>query len=155
MRNQHPLWDRTALALYVVEAGILICSKLFAHGFILCSQMSTPPADATLERLAMLLLRMFEHAYALHILPFGLGALLFYGLLYRGRLVPRWLSLWGMITVIPVLIGTLLKAHGVVVPFGIMVPYAPFEFVAGVYVLVCGIARKSENEAIQKTKHFR
>lgn len=149
VRNQSPLWARTAVALYVVEAGILILGKLFAHGFILCSTMPSPSADAALLRLATLLLRMSEYAYALHILPFGLGALIFYGLIYRGRLLPRWLSLWGIITVIPVLIGTLLKAHGMVVPFGIMVPYAPFEFVAGAYVLARGIAGKAEIETIQ------
>jgi predicted RND superfamily exporter protein len=43
----------------------------------------------------------------LHMLAFCLGAILFYTLLDKARIVPRWLSLWGLITVFPLLIGTL------------------------------------------------
>jgi len=32
-------------------------------------------------------------------LPFGVGALMFYALLYRARLVPRWILVWGFIGV--------------------------------------------------------
>jgi hypothetical protein len=31
------------------------------------------------------------------VFPFALGALLFSGLLFRSRLVPRWLSAWGLV----------------------------------------------------------
>lgn len=31
-------------------------------------------------------------------LPFGIGALMFYALLYRARLVPRWILVWGFVS---------------------------------------------------------
>jgi hypothetical protein len=32
-------------------------------------------------------------------LMFGLGAVIFYSLLYRSRIVPRWITLWGLIAI--------------------------------------------------------
>jgi hypothetical protein len=71
--------------------------------------------------------------------PFCLGAMLFYYLFYKTRVVPRALSLWGLIAVFLVLIGTLFAICGREVPFVIYLPYLPFEFVIGVWILVKGI----------------
>ena len=60
---------------------------------------------------------------------FCLGGILFYYLLDKSRIVPRALSLWGLITVFPCLIGTLSAVFGYKMPFLIYLPYAPFEFV--------------------------
>lgn len=42
----------------------------------------------------------------LHMLAFCFGGILFYYLLYKSGMVPRALSLWGLITVFPMLAGT-------------------------------------------------
>jgi hypothetical protein len=60
-------------------------------------------------------------------------------LLDKARIVPRWLSLWGLITVSFLLIWTLLAILGYEVPFILYLPYVPFEFVIGVWILVKGI----------------
>ena len=75
----------------------------------------------------------------LHMLAFCLGGILFYYLLDKSRVVPRALSLWGLITVFPCLVGTLAAIFGYEAPFIIYVPYVPFEFVIGVWILVKGI----------------
>ena len=36
------------------------------------------------------------------------GAALFYALLYRGRLVPRWLAIWGLLAILPSLVSVFL-----------------------------------------------
>jgi hypothetical protein len=74
----------------------------------------------------------------LHMLAFCLGAILFYYLLYRSVVVPRWLSLWGLITMFPLLVGTLSAVFGYDLPFAIYLPYVPYEFVIGLWILVKG-----------------
>jgi hypothetical protein len=82
----------------------------------------------------------------MHILPFGIGAVLFYGLLAKSRAVPVWLSLWGLITVIPVFVGTILGIYGIEIPFVVNLPYVPFEFFIGIFILIKGV--RINNNAI-------
>ena len=72
------------------------------------------------------------------------GGILFYYLLYKSGVVPRALSLWGLITAFPMLIGTLTQIFGYTIPFIFYFPYVPFEFVIGVWILVRGVKDGSE-----------
>ncbi|MGA2277591.1 MAG: DUF4386 family protein [Terracidiphilus sp.] len=67
------------------------------------------------------------------------SAILFYWLLFKSRLVPRALSLWGLITVIPLFFATALSVLGINLSFYVVIPYIPFEFVIGVWFLVKGV----------------
>ena len=74
---------------------------------------------------------------------FILGALMFYATLYEGRLVPRWLSLWGLIGSVPFLIAFILQMYGVVTDtdtaFTIMImPLAIQEMVLALWMIVKG-----------------
>ena len=51
-------------------------------------------------------------AFWFSILAFAVGALVFYTVLYRSRLVPRWLSAWGFAAAVILMIGTLLPELG-------------------------------------------
>jgi hypothetical protein len=51
---------------------------------------------------------------------------------YKSGVVPRALSLWGLVTIVPVLIATLLAIFDYQVPQFLVLPYFPFEFVIGV-----------------------
>jgi hypothetical protein len=72
-------------------------------------------------------------------LAFCLGGILFYYLLYKSRVVPGALSLWGLIATLPMLIGTLTQIFGYTIPFIFYVPYVPFELVIGICILVKGV----------------
>ena len=41
-------------------------------------------------------------------IAFLTGAAMFYLILYRGRLVPRWLSMWGLVAILPYLVPVIL-----------------------------------------------
>jgi hypothetical protein len=60
--------------------------------------------------------------------------------------VPSWLSLWGLVTVPFLLIWTLLGILGIEVPFFLYVPYVPFEFVIGIWLLVRGFREEAQVE---------
>jgi len=72
--------------------------------------------------------------------------MIFYCLLFKSDLVPKWLPLWGVITVPFVLAGAAISACGIHVPSGFLalaIPYIPFEFFAGIYILVRGFQPQS------------
>ena len=54
---------------------------------------------------------------------FGLGALIFYYLLYQSKLIPRWLSVWGIIAIILSLI------TGVLILFGLQSDFSASNFI--------------------------
>jgi hypothetical protein len=60
------------------------------------------------------------------VLTFGLGAFMYYWVLYRSRLVPRWLSGWGLVGV------TLVSAAGLLVMFGLAVPLGTTQAVLAI-----------------------
>ncbi len=144
-KSTHPVLATLALSLYLVEAGILLMSKVFALGFIEASIRFASRTSETALAAARILLDLKDISYTLHMIPCGIGAVLFYGLLFRARTLPRWLSLWGLITIIPVWISSVCKIFGMELPFLIALPYAPFEFFAAVYIFICGLPRASHS----------
>lgn len=73
-----------------------------------------------------------------HMLAFCLGAVSFYFLLDKARIVPQWISLWGLVTVFPMLVGTITQMFGYTISFFFYLPYVPFELVIVVWILVKG-----------------
>ena len=79
-------------------------------------------------------------------IAFSLGSLMFYYLFYRSRLVPRWLSVWGLVGAALYLAAPLLDmfGHG----FGVlMAPLAVAEIVLAVWLIVKGLASPGPEEA--------
>jgi hypothetical protein len=131
----------TALGFYVLEGALLAASRSDAVALLRISQAyaaAGQPAD---------LLVMGQLAYGsmefggntLHMLAFCAGAMLFYPLLARSSAVPRWLSLWGLIALAPLVIGTIAQMFGASIPMGFYLPYVPFELVIGVWILIKGV----------------
>ena len=138
-------WNETialvALGFYILEAALLAVSRLEAFSLL---DMSLAYAAAgqpvLLQTMANVALGSMDFVGStLHMLAFCPGGIIFYYLLYKSGVVPRALSLWGLITVLPCLIGTLLVVFGYEAPAFLYVLYMPFELVIGVWILVKGI----------------
>lgn len=69
--------------------------------------------------------------------PYGLGALVFYVILYQSELVPRWLSGWGLVGAALILVMGLLRVYGHAVVY-LAIPIILNEVVLAVWFIVEG-----------------
>jgi hypothetical protein len=134
-----------ALGFYIMEATLLAVSRLGSFSLLRISQEYVA-AGRTDYLLAMgkLAIESTSYGYTLHTLPFCFGAVLFYYLLDKSRIVPRVLSLWGLISVSPFLIGVPLTLLGYEFPFLFYLPYVPFEFAIGAWIFFKGIQDRQQ-----------
>ena len=86
-----------------------------------------------------LLLEIRDGIYVGHAYIFAVAALIFYFLLYQSNLVPRWLSVWGVIAAILLIVVNLLEVMGLIP--GLMILYLPIilnELVLAIWLMVKG-----------------
>jgi hypothetical protein len=141
LREQNEKMALVALGFYILEAALCAASRSEAFSLLRISQEYVATGQpAYLQMMANLALESMDFVgLTLHMLAFCPGGILFYTLLYKSGVVPRALSLWGLITVFPCLIGTLTQIFGYTIPSIFYLPYVPFEFVIGVWILVKGL----------------
>ncbi len=104
-----------AVALRVIEAMFVLTGTLCLLSLLTVSRdfIVAGPEDAiALQTSASVLsnVRYWSHNYIAS-LAFTSGALLYYIVLFRSRLIPRWLSVWGGIGVLLSLAATMLSAN--------------------------------------------
>ena len=92
------------------------------------------------------------HGQISHVLTivFILGALMFYYVLYQSKLVPRWLSGWGLLAAIPYFISGVLGLFGSLSPMSslqmiLVLPLALQEMVLAIWLIVKGFNSVSVN----------
>lgn len=85
------------------------------------------------------LLELRDQIYLVHGYIFAIPALMFYYLLYKSKLIPRWLSVWGVIASILLIIVNLLELMGIIP--GLEILYLPIvlnEVVLAIWLMVKG-----------------
>ncbi len=68
----------------------------------------------------------------------GLSSLLFCYALYRYRLLPRWMALWGLVGYALLGTGAVLEICGMTIGLLLSIPGGLFELVLGIWLLVRG-----------------
>ncbi len=124
------------LLFYAFEATLLAVSQVFTWGLLKTSLLYTSTLDPSLLNLGAILFDCKDFAAKMAIIPFGLGALLLYYLLLKSKIIPKWLALWGLVTSPLILVCIPLMAFGIKVPLFLLAPYVPFEFFAGIYIII-------------------
>lgn len=131
---------RVGFALYVLEGAVLAASRIGAFMLLTASwEYAGAGRVASMEPLGRVAYAAMDYGQLLMMVPFCAGAFLFYGLLYKSRLVPRWLMVWGLAAMIPVTVATLCAVLGINISFLLFAPYIPFEFFLGTWILTFGI----------------
>jgi hypothetical protein len=77
------------------------------------------------------------------LLTFGIGALMYYIVFYQYILIPRWLSVWGLVGITLTILSALLVMFRILPPFGTVqvilnLPILPQELVLAVWLIAKG-----------------
>ena len=140
--------EALALGYAVFRGGLETIAPLAtAVGWLLLLPLSRTyqvgaPDAASLRTIGALLLNAKEIG-SIGTIVFCLGALMFYSLLYRSRLVPRWLSVWGLLAALPYIVGGMLSLAHLLDPRSMVttvldLPMAVQEMVLAVWLIAKG-----------------
>ena len=130
-------YNETLAMGYVVFRGALesVIYIVTVLGWLLLIALSTEPDAGPLAGFV----RTTETVIwdQLLAIPFVLGALMFYVLLYQSRLVPRWLSVWGLVGAALYIVAPLGSMFGLSLGV-LMAPLALQEMVMAVWLIAKG-----------------
>ncbi len=90
----------------------------------------------------------------IYVVIFAMGALILNYALYKSKLIPRWLSVWGMIAAVAILTGSMLFAFtdtSEVVAMLLIIPIAVQEMVFAVWLIVKGFDNPAITSRSAKT----
>lgn len=103
LRRHNPALALGAAASRVAEGVVILVGTLSLLVLLSLSQeavAASPAGSTSLEASANLLVATREWVGGFVMsLAFALGALMYYHVLYRARLIPRWLSGWGLVAI--------------------------------------------------------
>ena len=102
LRKFNPALALGSVAGRAVENVFVLVGALSLLGLLTVSQQAAGSAvPSSFQALgdALVAVRDWVHGFVAMI-PFGIGVFMYYLVLYKSRLVPRWLSGWGLIAVV-------------------------------------------------------
>lgn len=139
LKKQNRKIALVALGLYLVTGAIIAVSRIAAFALLHISQESVLAGHpAYLQTLGNLFYELQEFGYFLHMLPYTLGATLFYYLFYKSSYLPRFLAFWGLIAAPLAFIGSLFDHLGIAIPMIVFLPNLPFDLGVGVWLIAKG-----------------
>jgi hypothetical protein len=126
----------------VLYIGIVVCLLLLVTLSQEATSASAAPSSAY-EVPGVLLMAARDSLGELAVLAFGVGAIMYYWVFYRSRLVPRWLSAWGLVAVVSLMASVLLVMFGLAEPMSttqivLALPIFLQEMVLAVWLIAKG-----------------
>jgi hypothetical protein len=127
-------------AVFMVGVACVLALATLGQGFV----DAGTPGGSHFQTLGELLLAGYTiaHAFMPGVFAFSLGALLYYCIFYQSKLVPRWLSVWGLVGVTLGIVNGLVDMFGGVpnetISMLLDLPIALQEMVLAVWLIVKG-----------------
>jgi hypothetical protein len=144
LKQQDETWALGYVALRIIEAVLIIAALVIPLALVALSQEYTAADAAGASSLqtagtAFLAARETLAGQMMGIF-FGLGALVLFVLLYQSRLVPRFISVWGLIAAVSILVWNLLEMVGLHVSVGMVfaLPIILNEIFLGFWLIIKG-----------------
>lgn len=125
----------TDMVLAICWLALVALSKTYAQ--------AGATAVSAFQASSALLLALATTSSSLTEIIFPLGALMFYALLFQFRLIPRWISGWGLVAVVPFLATAFLHLFGLTdststISEVMFLPMALQEMVMAIWLIVKG-----------------
>src|SRR4030067_248751 len=133
--------------LFIISEGVL--RFVAVCGFLLLITLSQQfvqagaPDSSYFQTLGALVYAGNRWGNLLSLLAFSIGALLYYIIFYRTKLVPRWISVWGLVAAILAMVSCALVTVGLIAPMGtekdvMSLPMLPQEMGLAAWLIVKG-----------------
>jgi len=141
---------------YVIFRGTLEGTVYVTSAFIwiVLIAMSSAPTAAAAPIAAVLQTAQQLVWEQLIALPFVIGAFMFYWVLYRARLVPGWISIWGLVGAVLYLAAPLARMAGLNLDF-LMFPLAIQEMVLAAWLIAKGFSPEALAQGTPRAKEPR
>jgi hypothetical protein len=135
-------------ALYL---GIVVCLLVLVTVSRESANAGAPASSAYVAP-AALVMAARDSLGQVAVLAFGLGGLMYYWVFYRSRLVPRWLSAWGLVAITSVMASGLLVMLGLAAPMSVTqlvlaLPIAVQEMVLAAWLITRGFNPRAVSSA--------
>lgn len=145
LRRHHRALALGSVGFRVIESMLYILGVICSLSLITLSKgyVKAGASNASFQVSGTLLLAVKDWAGLLSIVSFTLGALMYYYIFYRSKLIPRWLSVWGLVAAASSLTCALLTIFGQLIPFStvfilMQLPIGLQELVLAVWLIVKG-----------------
>jgi hypothetical protein len=130
----------------LIEGGLYVAIAVCLLVLVTLSQEAANAEAMTASAYAVpgaLLMAAHDSLAEVAVLAFGLGALLYYWVFYRSRLIPRWLWAWGLVAIALVMVSGLLVMLRLTEPMSttqvaLALPIAVQEMVLAVWLIAKG-----------------
>ncbi len=122
----------------IVVAGIFVLTLFSVSQAYVQEGISESPH---FQALGTTFRRGFDWAKNMSIIVYCLGAFMFYYLLFISKLVPRFISIWGLIGVILLFLEMILLTFGDSLRMILMMPIGLNELFLGIWLMVKGFDR--------------
>jgi Domain of unknown function (DUF4386) len=146
-----------------IEAAFYLVGKVSLLSLLTLSQQfgTAGAADGpVLQAIGNLLVSVYDHAALVAVFAFCVGAFMYYYLLFQSRLIPRWLSGFGIVAIIAMMAACVLalfSGNRITSYIPLAAPIGVQEIVLGVWLIVKGFnpsviaslsAKKATNELL-------